>query len=86
MNCAKNYKNEVYKTTKHNLSVRIHPSSMLHKDQPECLIYHELVLTTMEYMRNVIQVDPQWIVDIAPHFYQLDDFTNKENKKNKKEK
>ena len=34
MNCAYNYKDEVYKTAKHNLSVRIHPSSMLHKDQP----------------------------------------------------
>jgi len=28
------------------MNVRIHPSSMLYKDQPECVIYHELVLTS----------------------------------------
>jgi hypothetical protein len=33
-NCARNHREDVYKTTKSMLSVRIHPSSMLHKDQP----------------------------------------------------
>lgn len=45
-NCARNHREEVYKTIKSLMNVRIHPSSMLHKDQPECIIYHELVLTT----------------------------------------
>ena len=53
---------------------------MLHKDQPECVIYHELVLTSFEYMRNVIEVDPSWMVEVAPHFYKLDDFMKKPEK------
>lgn len=45
MNSAKKYK-DYYKTSKFHLNVRIHPSSMLLKDEPECVVYHELVLTT----------------------------------------
>lgn len=61
MNCAKLHRDEVYKTAKYRMSVRIHPSSTLHKDEPECVVYHELVMTTQEYMRNVIEVDPDWM-------------------------
>lgn len=31
----------------------IHPNSSLFEKSPKCVIYHELVLTTREYMRNV---------------------------------
>ncbi len=45
MNSARKYK-EYYKTSKFHLNVKIHPSSMLLKDEPECVVYHELVLTS----------------------------------------
>ncbi|KAI3936132.1 hypothetical protein MKW92_005000 [Papaver armeniacum] len=38
-----------------------------------CIIYHELVLTTKEYMRQVTEVNPQWLVEIAPHYYSRKD-------------
>jgi pre-mRNA-splicing factor ATP-dependent RNA helicase DHX16 len=63
------------------MSVRIHPGSVLVKDLPECVVYHELVMTTQEYMRNVIEVDPEWMVEIAPHFYKIEDFAKNDNKK-----
>ena len=50
---------------------------MLYKDQPECVIYHELVMTSYEDMRNVIEVDPGWMVEVAPHFYKMEDFSKK---------
>ena len=37
----------------------IHPSSSLFNRAPEWLIYHELVLTTKEYMREVMAIAPQ---------------------------
>ncbi|CAA2975263.1 pre-mRNA-splicing factor ATP-dependent RNA helicase DEAH1 isoform X2 [Olea europaea subsp. europaea] len=40
---------------------------------PRWLVYHELVLTTKEYMRQVTQLKPEWLVEIAPHYYQLKD-------------
>ena len=36
-------------------------------------MYHELVLTTKEYMRQVSELKPEWLIEIAPHFYQLKD-------------
>jgi ATP-dependent RNA helicase DHX8/PRP22 len=42
--------------------VYIHPSSSLFQQQPDWVLYHELVLTTKEYMREVLAIDPQWLV------------------------
>lgn len=43
-------------------------------------MYHELVLTSHEYMRNIIEVDPKWMFEIAPHFYAVADFKAKDSK------
>jgi ATP-dependent RNA helicase DHX8/PRP22 len=39
------------------------------------VIYHELVLTTKEYMRNVLVVDPKWLIELAPKFFKQGDPT-----------
>ena len=52
----------------------IHPHSFLFKETPEFVIFNELVFTTKEYMRNVIELDPLWLLEIAPHFYTEKDF------------
>jgi pre-mRNA-splicing factor ATP-dependent RNA helicase DHX16 len=41
------------RTVKHNQSVAIHPSSCLLEQMPKWVIYHELVLTSKEFMRQV---------------------------------
>ena len=53
--------------------VYIHPSSALFNRNPEWVIYHELVLTTKEYMREVMAIDPKWLTELAPRFYQRSD-------------
>ncbi|CAL5365006.1 unnamed protein product [Camellia sinensis] len=40
---------------------------------PRWVVYHELVLTTNEYMQQVTELKPEWLVEIAPHYYQLKD-------------
>ena len=35
--------------------------------------YHELVFTTKEFMRQVIEIEPKWLVEIAPHYYKPKD-------------
>ena len=50
--------------------MHIHPSSGLSKESPRWLVYFELVFTTKEYMRNVIEIKPEWLAEIAPHFYK----------------
>lgn len=42
-----------YKTVKNPQSVNIHPSSSLVEVLPKWVVYHELVLTTKEFMRTV---------------------------------
>ncbi len=52
-NTAKLSKTGQYKTVKHQQSVLIHPNSSLFEGTPRWLLYHELVFTTKEYMREV---------------------------------
>ena len=45
---------EGYRTLTDGQQVYIHPSSSLFQNQPEWVVYHELVMTTKEYMREVL--------------------------------
>ena len=75
MNAAKKDPQEGYKTMVDGNPVYIHPSSALFNKNPEWVIYHELVLTTKEYMRNVLTLDPKWLIELAPAFYKQGDPT-----------
>ena len=33
------------------------------------MLYHEVMLTTKEYMREVLAIDPRWLVELAPKYY-----------------
>lgn len=70
---AKLEKSGNYKTVKHQQQVQIHPSSCLFKEMCRWVVYHELVLTSKEFMRQVIEIDPKWLVEIAPHYYKQRD-------------
>jgi len=59
-----------YKTVKHQQTVMIHPNSCLFEDTPKWLIYYELVFTTKEYMRQVIEIENSWLLEVAPHYYK----------------
>ena len=73
MNVAKKDPQEGYKTVVDNQPVYIHPSSTIFQQNPEMVLYNELVLTSKEYMRGVMVVDPRWLVEVAPRFYQASD-------------
>jgi len=66
---ARLQKNGSYKTVKNPQTVHIHPSSGLTEVMPRWVVYHELVLTTKEYMRQVSEIKPEWLVELAPHYY-----------------
>jgi pre-mRNA-splicing factor ATP-dependent RNA helicase DHX16 len=74
-----------YKTTKHQQTVHIHPNSCLFESLPRWVIYHELVFTTKEYMRQIIEIENTWLLEVAPHYYnakQLEDTSNQKMPKN----
>lgn len=62
--------NGMYKTVRTSQEVYIHPSSVLFRVNPKWVIYNSLVSTDRRYMRNVISIDPSWLREAAPHFYQ----------------
>ncbi|KAF5935220.1 hypothetical protein HYC85_026349 [Camellia sinensis] len=72
---------EGYRTLVENQPVYIHPSSSLFQRQPDWVIYHELVMTTKEYMREVTVVDPKWLVELAPRFFKVADPTKMSKRK-----
>jgi pre-mRNA-splicing factor ATP-dependent RNA helicase DHX15/PRP43 len=70
---------KVYKTIKDNQLVMIHPSTVL--DNPyEWVLYNEFVLTSKQYVRTVTNIRPEWLLEIAPQYYNLEDFDKGEVK------
>lgn len=63
-------KGGMYKTAKKSQTVMMHPQSCLVEDLPRWVVYHELVMTTKEYMRNVVTIDGKWLLEVAPHYYK----------------
>lgn len=72
---------EGYRTVVENQPVYIHPSSALFQRQPDWLIYHELVMTTKEYMRECTLIDPKWLIELAPRFFRSSDPTKLSKRK-----
>lgn len=72
-NTAKLQKSGNYRTLKNAHTVHCHPSSSMFEALPKWVIYHELVLTTKEFMRNLIEIEPKWLLEIAPHYYKESD-------------
>ena len=70
-NAAKKDPQEGYKTLVEGTPVFIHPSSALFNRAPEWIIYHELVLTTKEYMREITSIEPKWLTEVAPTFFRV---------------
>lgn len=68
-----------YITVKDNQNVLLHPSTVLNQDA-EWLVYNEFVLTTKNYIRTVTTVKPEWLLDIAPNYYDISTFDKGEVK------
>lgn len=75
-NCSKRVKQGEYETLNDGLQVYIHPSSVFFGKNPKCVIYHELIFTSKEFMKEVINVDPKWLLDVAPNFFKKCDPEN----------
>ncbi|ORZ28195.1 P-loop containing nucleoside triphosphate hydrolase protein [Lobosporangium transversale] len=51
----------------------MHPTSILFKQAPKWVIFHEVVETSQAkaFMREVSVIEPEWLEELAPHFYQI---------------
>ncbi|TWU77293.1 DEAH-box ATP-dependent RNA helicase prp22 [Metarhizium rileyi] len=70
-NAARKDPQDGYKTLTEGTPVYLHPSSALFGKQAEWVIYHDLVLTTKEYMHCTSSIEPKWLVEAAPTFFKV---------------
>eukprot|EP00439_Symbiodinium_sp_Y106_P077286 s128_g16.t1 len=70
-------KSNHYLTVRDNQVVALHPSTgITHK--PEWVLYHEFVLTSKNFIRTVTQVRGEWLLEIAPSYYDVRNFPKSE--------
>ena len=70
---------KTYTTVKDNQTVLLHPSTVLGQES-EWVIYNEFVLTSKNYIRVVTGVRGEWLLDIAPNYYDISTFPKGEVK------
>jgi pre-mRNA-splicing factor ATP-dependent RNA helicase DHX38/PRP16 len=56
-----------------SVTVQLHPTSALYGSGflPDYAVYHELILTSKEYMSTVTAVDPHWLAELGGVFYSI---------------
>ncbi|KJE89436.1 DEAH box polypeptide 35 [Capsaspora owczarzaki ATCC 30864] len=69
-----------YRSLRYDLDLAIHPSSVLYYQvtqklhrplpPPKYVVFHEIVQTTRTFMRDITAIEPEWLLELAPHFYQ----------------
>lgn len=59
---------KIYRTVKDDQAVLIHPSTVL-RTEFDWVVYHEFVLTSKQYIRTCTGIRPEWLLDIAPTYY-----------------
>ncbi|KAL3660280.1 hypothetical protein V7S43_014809 [Phytophthora oleae] len=74
-NAAKLHADSVYRTIRDQRPVQLHPTSVYYHMGilPDWIMFHQSVLTTEEFVRDVSKIDPRWLVDFAPDFYRTKD-------------
>ena len=62
-----------YFNLRNGLPCKLHPSSSLFSLGyiPDYIVYHEVILTSKEYLHCVTTVDPHWLAEMGPMFFQL---------------
>jgi pre-mRNA-splicing factor ATP-dependent RNA helicase DHX16 len=62
-----------YRTLGSNQQVRIHPSSCLtamDHYKPKMVMFHEMIVTSGEFIRGVSGIEASWVSEVAPHFWK----------------
>jgi len=60
-----------YRTVRGDIPLKVHPKSVLYTVKlPEYVVYTEIVHSKDVYMRDITKIDPSWLEECAPHFYE----------------
>lgn len=62
-----------YKTVRGDEIVHVHPTSVFHEivERPRFIVFVEIMNTSKTYMRHIMSIEQNWLLEVAPHFYNL---------------
>nr|SZF06513.1 probable ATP-dependent RNA helicase DHX35 [Psoroptes ovis] len=72
-NAAKLHEDGIYRTIRGDYELYIHPTSVLYtvKRLPKFVIFTEVIKhTTKDYMKDITVIKPNWLYELAPHYYE----------------
>lgn len=70
-----------YRTVKKNQSVFVHPTSALHDTPTRWVVFNEIKQTSKEYMRILSEIEPSWLIEVAPCYYGKEEIEELSKKK-----
>ncbi|KAI3804075.1 hypothetical protein L1987_32245 [Smallanthus sonchifolius] len=73
LNAALKQPDGTYRVLANGQIAEIHPTSVVRRSKPECVVFYNLVQTTRNYVRNVTRIDYLWLAELAPQCYALKD-------------
>ncbi|XP_048487805.1 pre-mRNA-splicing factor ATP-dependent RNA helicase PRP16 [Plutella xylostella] len=75
-----------YVNCRTGMPCHLHPTSALFGlgNSPDYVVYHELMMTSKEYMHCVTAVDGRWLAELGPMFFSVKE-TGKSNRDKRKE-
>lgn len=61
-----------YTSIRGKISMRIHTSSFVYRTQPSCVLFSSAIQTGTDSheMYEVASIEQDWLVEVAPHFYE----------------
>ncbi|KAL8052410.1 hypothetical protein ABFX02_05G002500 [Erythranthe guttata] len=64
-----------YVNCRNGMPCNLHPSSAIYGlgYTPDYVVYHELILTSKEYMQCATAVEPHWLAELGPMFFSVKD-------------
>ncbi|CAF3935143.1 unnamed protein product, partial [Rotaria sordida] len=76
-----------YVNLRTGMPCHLHPTSALFGCgfTPDYIVYHELIMTTKEYMQCVTCVDGHWLAELGPMFFSLKDSLKTRSERARKE-
>ncbi|XP_059163532.1 probable ATP-dependent RNA helicase DHX35 [Physella acuta] len=61
-----------YRTVRDDVSLHIHPTSVLaSQEPPQWVLFNEVIQSKKNFMRDITVIQPEWLTELAPHFYQF---------------
>ena len=61
-----------YRTIRYNYPLHIHPKSVLVTEvPPKYVVFHQVLCTSRDFMRDITAIEGSWLTELAPHFYDF---------------